>query len=264
MRQFLYHSGMSIASAVVFIVFLLNNICYGQAGAGSASIYETLSIVDMPTAGVLAKNSYSVNMSMFSNGGFLVGFLIAPLSNVNLGISYSATGLIGADNITFQNLPGFLLNWRILDETKSSPAILIGVNTQGRGMYLTSKKRFITYSPGIYAAISKSFKWELGVFAWHGGINYTFEQTAGTKTASLWLGFEHSIGPDGGIYFEFNPNFADKDRTIASHSPLFNGGLRWSVSRGITIELLVRDMFEYSLLNQGFERWFGISFNRHF
>jgi hypothetical protein len=235
-----------------------------QSDAGSSSIYESRCIVDMPTAGVLPKNTYCFEGTTFTNGGLLASFTIAPLKNLNLGISFSGTNLIGSGDIKFQKWPGFILNWRIIDETRTIPAILIGVNTQGRGEYISIKNRFETYSTGIYTSLSKSFKWSIGNFSWHAGLNYTFEQAAGQHTPNFWIGFEHSIGAYGALYFELNPNLADKDRQISSASVLLNIGTRWSIARGVTIELKVRDLLENSRIHTGFERWAGISYIRRF
>ncbi len=235
-----------------------------QSDAGSSSIYESRFIVDMPTAGVLPKNTYCFDGTYFTNGGLLASFTIAPLKNLNLGISYSGSNIIGSGDIKFQKWPGFLLNWRIIDETRSIPAILIGANTQGRGEFISRKSRYVTLSPGIYASASKSFRWAIGSFSWHTGLNYTFEQQAGQHTPNFWIGFEHSIGAYGAFYFELNPNLADKDRQLSTASALLNIGTRWSIARGVTIELKVRDLLENSRIHLGIERWAGISYIRRF
>lgn len=249
---------------VISVMTLDYTLAMSQSDAGSSAIYDSRYIIDMPTAGVLPKNSYCIAGTSFTNGGLLASFTIAPLKNVNLGISFSGTNLIGSGDIQFQKWPGLLLNWRFIDETRTIPAILIGVNTQGRGEYISGKSRFVTFSPGIYASVSKSFRWTAGNFAWHAGLNYTFEQPAGQDTPNFWIGFEHTIGSYGALYLELNPNLADKDRQIASESTLLNVGTRWSIARGITIELLFRDLLENSRLHPGFERWAGISYIRRF
>ena len=245
---------------VLILICVFSISLYSQGSAGSETIYQPKYIIDMPTAGILPVKTYSVNGSFFANGGVLLDFDISPLKNLSIGLSFSGSHIWGSGNIIFQNLPGINFRWRILDETKKMPAILIGFSNQGRGMFYKQLKRFQTMSPGIYAAASKSFTWWAGYFALHAGVNYTFEQPSGYYIPNLWMGVEHSIGKRVSLHIEFNPNLADSQNDVMSNRILLNASLRWSIVRGATIEFIMHDLFNHTINTAGFERWFGLEF----
>jgi hypothetical protein len=248
---------------LLFLV-VLNISLYAQSSAGSRTIYDARYIVDMPTAGVLPQRILSAYGLFFSSGGLFLAFDITPLKNLNIGISYSGINLLGEGNVIMQNFPGFDIRWRIVDETKLLPAILAGISNQGHGKYYKEYDRFQTMAPGIYGAISKSFTWTLGYFALHGGINYSWEQPSGQYIPNFWLGFEHSIGHRIAIHLEFNPNFADTEKTVMSNRILLNSSIRWSAFQNITFEFVMHDLFNHTKNNSGFERWIGLEFIHNF
>jgi len=250
---------------IVILFFIsLSGSLYSQGSAGSKAIYESRFIVDMPTAGVLPKGAISAYALFFTSGGLMIYLDAAPFENFNFGISYSGTNILGEGKIEFQDIPGINIRWRLLDETIVTPAILVGFSNQGRGKYYNSYERFQTLFPGIYGAASKSFKWFLGSFALHGGINYSWEQPTGQYYPNLWFGFEHSIGGTGSILVELNPNFEDTSNEVMLKQGLLNAQLRWSVTRGLTLELILRDLLNHTKDISGFERWIGIEFINSF
>jgi hypothetical protein len=247
---------------VIFISTGFN--LFAQSSAGSKTIYDARFIVDMPTAGVLPVKTLSGYGMFFSSGGLFLAFDIAVIKNVNIGLSYSGINLLGEGDVILQKWPGFDIRWRIIDEKKFMPAILVGVSNQGRGKYYKEYKRFQTMAPGVYGAVSKSFTWALGYFALHGGINYSWEQPSGQYVPNLWLGFEHSVGHRVSIHLEFNPNLADTKEDVMSNRLLLNAEIRWSVFRGVTLEFIMHDLFNHTKNNSGFERWIGVEFIHSF
>lgn len=237
---------------------------YPQGSAGDGAPVESRFIVDMPTAGLIHKGSYSVSAIAFPGGGLLAELNASPWVNFNFGISYSATNVIGTGKLTWQNLPGINLRYRALDETARYPALLLGFSNQGRGSYIPSKKRFNTYSPGLYASLSKNFRWALGTIALHGGAGYSFEPPPDTRCPNIYLGIEQSVSTPASINIEYNANFDDRDVTVIERSGLLNAALRLSVIDGLTIELQARDILGNHKNADGFERFFGIEFVRKF
>lgn len=245
-----------------FIILSYNLLAQGSAG--SKAIYDARYIVDMPTAGVLPVHTLSVYGLFFTNGGLLFAFDITPFNNFNVGLSYSGTNLLGEGNVVVQKYPGINIRWRIVNETKVMPAILVGFSNQGRGEFFKKFNRYQVKSPGIYGVASKSFSWILGYFALHGGINYTFEQTSGSYVPNIWLGFEHSIGKPVSIHFEFNPNLAETNNDVMTNRTLLNTEIRWSVIEGLTLEFVMHDLLNYTKNRSGFERWIGLEFIHKF
>lgn len=248
---------------IAIILFSSLNL-FGKDSNVPISTYEPRFIVDMPTAGVLPVHTFSIYGQIFTNGGLLFAFDMTPFKNFNIGISYSGSNLLGDGNIIMQKYPGFNIRWRIVDETKSIPAILIGVNSQGRGEYFKNEKRFQVMSPGFFAVASKSFSWALGDFAIHAGVNYSWEQPSGNYAPNIWLGFDHSIGKPVSISFELNPNFAATKELALVNRILLNAAVRWTIVNNITLEFIFHDLFNHTINRSGFERWIGLEFIHNF
>ena len=193
----------------IFIGILLLSVpffAYSEGTAGTKAGYETRFIVDMPTAGINPKSSFSIRSIFSDSGGVSLTTLFSPFTNFNIGISYSGKNIIGTDNIEFQGLPGIHLAYRILNEQQRFPAILLGINTQGIGKYSLKNKRFETLSPGAYIAFSKNFTWQGGWLALHSGINYSFEPKTDKRKPNIYLGLEQSIGSWASFNLEYNAN----------------------------------------------------------
>ena len=247
----------------VIILFLSCFSLLAQGSSGSKATYETRYIVDMPTAGVLPKSGFSVYSQFFTQGGMLIELAAAPFTNFNFGISYSGINIIGEGDIQFQKLPGVQIRWRLIDETKLFPAILIGLNTQGRGYFHKDYQRFQTLYPGIYGAVSKNFTWALGSLALHGGLNYSFENRDTKGIPDIWAGIEQSISSSTSINLEYNTNL-DEDHKVMSTKGLLNASIRMSFIKGLTFELIFRDLFNNTKNISGFERWLGLEFINNF
>jgi hypothetical protein len=236
------------------------NICLGQGSAGSDAGFESRHIVDMPTAGVLHKNSFAISTVAFDRGGLAASINAAPFGNFNMGISFSGVNFIGTGDIEWQEIPGVHLRFRPFDETLYIPAFTLGISTQGSGAYLNGSDRFEVFSPGLYLAASKNFDWWAGSFSLHGGINYSFEPPADQRAPNLYAGVEHSIGPAGSFNFEYNANIDDGNTSIVDSRGMLNASLRWSVARGLTLGLQLRDMLGRHKNSTGFTRFVTLEY----
>jgi hypothetical protein len=216
-----------------------------QTAAGETATIESRYIVDMPTAGVLSKGKWSVDVYAFGNSGVMADVSLSPLQNFNVGLSYAGAGFLGNGAIVLQGIPGFHIRWRPLDETMTLPALLLGFQTQGRGQPFATNNffgRYETNSPGLFLAVSKNFTF-LGSLALHGGVNYSFD--AGTQSSpNIYVGLEKTIGSVVSLSAEYNTtldNPADAASTMARRG-LLNVALRVFTGKGFTFELQVRDL----------------------
>lgn len=252
------------------LLFILLVSCSVFAQKASNSAYEIRSIVDMPTAGTLKKSSYSLNTVTYENGGLSAEFAISPFTNFMLAISYGGIGLIGEGEPTMQDLPGIHIRYRVLDETMSAPAILIGISTQGKGEWDTQEKRFQTMSPGLYIASSKVFRWWAGFVALHGGLNYSFEPKTEDRMANFYAGLEQSIGSFASLTFEYNLNLDEKinsknsNEQILDNRGMLNSSLRFFLSQNLVFELQMRDLLRHRANTKSFTRYLGIEYSASF
>ena len=250
-----------LTTVIAIILLFASKTTYSNGTAGSAANHEQRYIVDMPTAGLLSDLNFALNSQLVSRGGFLLDATFAFFKFMNIGMSYGGSGIIGNETMNMQKYPGFHLKGRILNETLTAPAIVLGVNTQGNGIYFHSEKRFEQLSPGVYAAASKSFSWALGNVALHGGINYSFEDPDNSGV-NIYAGAEHTIYKYITAAFEINPNLNDTRREIwhNGHSFMLNGAIRIGTSENMTIEIQFKDFLRNSAHSDEVGRYFGLEF----
>ena len=171
------------------VVLVLTSVCMasGQGGsAGTGGRIEPRFIVDMPTAGLVAKSSLAIDADFYDEGGMLLGASIGIFDRLSLGISYGGTGIIGASPAVMNQVPGFAVRVRPLEESFALPALLLGFDSQGKGYYDKSRSRYEIKSPGFFAVLSKNFLM-LGYLTLHGGANYSLENADGNGGMNFYL-----------------------------------------------------------------------------
>lgn len=237
---------------------------FAQGSAGEKASYESRRIVLMPTAGVLDKGAFSLYSSIFPGGGFMTEIDASPFTNFNMGISFSGTNIVGVGEIQWQKIPGIHFKYRLFNETDFIPAFLIGINTQGFEKYYDADKRYQMISPGIYLTASKNYKWLLGLVAFHGGINYSFEPLPKKRFPNLFIGFEHSIWKYFSLNMEYNFSFDDMNSIYMSNKGLLDLSIRWAVANGLTLEIQAIDLLKNIKGSSGIRRSICFEYINHF
>ncbi len=226
---------------------------YAQGTAGDKAKYETRFIVDMPTAGMLPNNYYSVTGYVYPMGGIMIAADFGIWNFVNAGLSFSGNNIVGDADVTWQNLPGINIKARALDEKVYLPALTFGFSSQGSSNYM-GDNRFKTHSPGFFMALSKNFLWDLGNLAFHTGLNYSLEPKPEYSSPNVYFGAEQSIGDYFAVNGEFNLQLDEQENGFYSKRGLFNLSLRGSIANGITAEIKLRDLFNHARYSEGPER----------
>ncbi len=248
-----------LLSTIVMALLSLYTAC-SQGSAGEKAVYETRYIVDMPTAGVVPKGSYSVYGIAFPEGGLMVELSFGLLKNLNLGLSYNAVNIIGSGNVSFQNYPGVHVKYRVIDETLYFPAVVAGVDIQGREKYCQGDRRFTTMSPGVFISLSKALRWDYGVIAIHGGVNFGFEAPAADRKVNFYLGLEQTLMDIASVNFEYNFNTDDHNHIILDEQGTMNASIRFSLIKGLTLEYQLRDLLENYHGSNGFHRCLALEY----
>lgn len=231
-----------------------------SAEDSAKSAREPRYIVDMPTAGIIPKGSFSAYTVFSDGGGVMAELSAAPLKDFNMGICYSGSNVIGGGQVTWQNYPGIHLRYRILNETPNVPAVLIGVSTQGRGIFSADEKRFTTLSPGFFASVSKSFNWFLGGLALHGGVNYSFEPPSSQKSINVYVGVEQTLASVFSVSIEYNPTLDDGNKQFLSEKGLLNASFKWMLDKNFVLELQARDLLAHYASYSSFTRWLALEY----
>jgi len=237
-----------------------NNYLLSQGNAGNKASIESRYIVDMPTAGVVSIGYFSSNIKFFSTNGISSEFSYGVLANLNIGASISGENIIGSGDPTFQSIPGVHIKYRFLNETLTLPAIAVGLNTQGNGVYSNSSNRFQYYSPGLFLSLSKSFLWDVGDIALHGGINYSFENPSDDILVNYYFGIEQSLSDRAAVCIEFNASVFEREKEIIDVPGLVNLSFRYSIGSGYTMELQFKDLLINYKNSKSFVRFFALEY----
>ena len=209
---------------------------------GAAHAVQFGEMVDYPTAGTLARATYSINLKMQPVGGLLLGFNFGLFDRLNFGFSYGGNNIIGYGNLEWNPQPGFTAKYRIFDENYYGPGIAIGFNNQGNGPY--GADRYLTKSPGFYAVASKNYRF-MGTLAFHGGANYSIEDRTNPDNAlNFFGGVEKSLNPELWLTAEYDMAFNDdlKDQQYGEGYGYLNLGLRWLFNQKLMMEFDLKNI----------------------
>jgi hypothetical protein len=227
---------------VVPFWLLLSSIALAQGSAGTSGKLEPRVLVDVPTAGMLDKGSFAIDLSFYQEGGILFGLSAGIFNRLSFGISYGGSRLIGSQDPILDELPGVNLKIRVLEETPLLPALAIGFDSQGKDGYLKELRRYVIKSPGLYAVLSKNYLF-LGYLSLHGGVNYSFEQNDDDRDFNAFLGLEKTLGPVFSLVTEYNLAFNDNSgHAIGRGRGYLNAGFRWTVGSGLTLTVNLKDL----------------------
>lgn len=227
---------------IVILIMLLNSSLFAQISAGDNANVEPRWVIDTPTAGLLKRGSFGMDIDMFQQGGLMIALSAGALDRLNFGISYGGTGIIGSDHVNWQRLPGVMIKFRLFDETVAMPAIALGFDSQGKESYIDSTNRFVIKSRGIYAVASKNYSL-FGNLSLHGGVNLSMERDDGNKNPDIFVGAEKSLGSDISLLCEYDFGFNDTgSRAVGRGKGYLNAGIRWSWGNGFTLGFDLKDL----------------------
>lgn len=235
--------GISVKRLLFACSFLIaNSSLTAQNTAGDAANIEPRYVIDTPSAGLLKRGAFAMDIDFFQNGGMTIGLSAGALDRLSFGISYGGSGIIGRDSVVLQKLPGVNIKFRLFDESTSMPAIAFGFDSQGKETYIDSTERFTIKSRGFFAAASKNYSM-LGNFSVHGGINYSLENADGDKDLDFFAGAEKSLGSDISLLFEYDFAFNDSaPRSLGKGNGYMNAGMRWSWGNGFTLGVDLKNL----------------------
>ena len=233
----------------LIILTLFTTISYPQGTAGDKAKFEYRTLIDMPTAGILEKGFVGSTTDILPMGVVIQRLEVGVFNNVSFGISYGGANLIGEGDIDWYKLPGVNIRFRLFNEALTFPAISIGFDSQGKGVYHDSSGRYDIKSPGFYAAASKNFAL-LGYLSLHATAGYSLESKDGDNFINLYVGAEKTLGSNVSIIAEYNFAFNDNDtKYYGSDKGYLNAGIRWTAGAGFTIEFDLRDLLSNKKLS---------------
>jgi len=231
-----------LKGACLLILVFFASPLQAQGSAGTKGDAEPRFIVDMPTAGMLAKGSFAVDVEFYQEGGVLGTLSAGIFDRLTFGVSYGGSRLLGSQKAIMNPVPGATIKVRLLEESVSLPALALGFDSQGKDGYVRELDRYAVKSPGLYAVASKNYLLA-GYFSIHGGVNYSFERLDGDKSFNIYLGAEKTIGPFLSLLAEYNLALNDNSgEAIGKGRGYLNMALKWAFTGGLTLGVNVKDI----------------------
>ena len=208
----------------------------GSAGEGR----ELTRLVDSPTAGLVAKGRFGVDLRLFPDGGVLGQLDAGVMRRLAIDISYGGQGIIGDGSIDWYPRVEAAVRYRMVEESTALPAAAVGFETQGYGTY--GGDRYQVKSKGVYLALSKNYLSSMGQFGVHGGVNLSREDED-DGDLSGWVGMDKAINEELSMVVEYDFAFNDNDSdALGSGRGYLNLGAFWSAVPNIRIGLQLKNV----------------------
>ncbi len=252
----------------------------------TGSAYELRKLVDAPTAGVLQRGEASVFTKIYRENGMLVGAEVGLFPGFMFGVSYGGENVVGSEEPQWHERIEFMAKYRLLDESAKWPALAIGYDSRGHGVYHKYDNRYDIKSKGFYAVVSKNYLL-LGNLGFHGGVNYSMENDDGDEDIDFFAGIDKDVTDKITLACEYDVALNDtkgrkldpEDEDVVeerddddSDTPRLEnhkkGYLNASINIRFTEYLMLRvegyDILENSKLTNGFDRSVMIIYNMTF
>jgi hypothetical protein len=200
-------------------------------------------LVDSPTAGIMPRGTYAVDLRMEPEGGLLAGVSVGLMSRLFLGVSYGGQGIVGHGTPDWNPRVEFHIRYRLLDETGITPALALGFDSQGYGPY--REDRYRIKSKGFYGVLSKAFQTFAGITtSLHAGGNYSLEIAGDDKIPSLFCGLQQSINPEIEVVAEYETAWNDDTQRpeFGQGHGYANAGVRWFFADRLSFQVDFRNL----------------------
>ena len=234
------------------ILILLLQIGWSQI----EQIYPPLYLVSIPTAGTLPRGTYTIETLLSKNGGFTPKLSVGFTNNFSFGVSFGIQKLIGDEKIRYnKTTPEVQIKYRIYEESQSMPALVYGLETQGRGIYreVSDKgdaiNRYDQKAWGMYLVLSKNWSF-LGNLGLHGGVCKSIsENDDEDKDLNVFFGIDKELNRSFSLLIEYDAALNDNDNkyelddiTLGKDKGYLNAGLRWVIMPNVMMEINFNDI----------------------
>jgi len=239
------------------IIITLSLICV--LFAQSEQPYPPLELVSIPTAGTLPKGSYTYETILTKNGGVTPKLAVGLTNNLTFGFAYGIHNLIGDQKPNYNPQPGFIIKYRVYSETTKWPAIVLGLNTQGKGNYMVKDGfiggRYEKKALGFYLTSSKNWNM-MGNLGLHIGLSKnSWEDLDGDDDLNFFIGIDKELNRSFSLLLEcdgaLNDNEDEFDNvTFGRGKGYVNAALWWAVVPNVLVEINFNDIRKNSTIKE--------------
>ncbi len=244
------------------VVFVL--VVGGFSLAQNAESVQSLYAIDCPTAASLERGSFLTALYAYENGGLMGMLDVGITDRIMFGISYGGTNIIGTGPIDWNPQVAVNIRYRVLDEQLAFPAVAVGFEGQGKGVFIDSLNRYVEKSKGLFLAFSKSFNF-LGYLAFHGGVNYSFERQDSDKDLNGYVAIEKGINEELSLFGEYDLAMNDNTgRSIGEGKGYLNAGVKWTFQGKLHIDFLWKNILRNNRIRPYSSREIRLSYVEYF
>ena len=241
--------------------------------------YPPLDLVTIPTSGTLPKGSFTLEALLINGGGILPKLSIGITDHFFIGLSYGVQDFISEQVPTLNKpTPEIQIRYRLYEETQSFPAIVVGLDTQGKGRFLSELhvgeqhyydnfSRYEQKAVGAYIVGSKNWNfggnlglhigfnkntWESDPYVQNGESNSVFRD----EDLNFFFGIDKEINRSFSFLLEYdaamNDNFKISDgfNLFGKGKGYLNSGLRWTVAENLMLEIDFKDISKNYVSNK--------------
>ena len=201
---------------------------------------ELVRLVDSPTAGLVDKGRFAVDLRLFSGGGLMGQVDAGLLRRLSIGLAFGGEGVIGDADIEWYPKVEAAARYRLVEESTGMPALTVGYDTQGYGAH--SHDRYQVRSRGIYLAGSKNYGSPLGQLGFHGGLHWSLQEDAGGLSG--WLGADKRLNEELFLIAEYDVARDSSDDSWAWNLGYVNGGVHWSPIPSLRLGFLLKNLLQ--------------------
>ncbi len=201
---------------------------------------EPFRLIDSPTAGLVDRGRFGMNLRLFPEGGLIGQLSAGVLRRVSIGLSFGAESIIGDDAIDPYPRVEAAIRYRVVEESSGLPAATVGYETQGYGAYHDG--RYQVKSKGLFVAASKNYTSVFGQFGVHVGANLTRENDD-DGDPSGWAGVDKSINEEFVVVGEYDFALNDNDdEALGSGKGFLNAAVYWSAVPNVSVGFLLKNI----------------------
>ena len=240
-----------IVKTFLLLLPILLNLCWAQV----EQPYPPLNLVSIPTAGTLPRGSFTLESLIIKDGGIVPKLSIGFTDNFTFGVSYGLQNLIGDVKPSInKTTPEIQIKYRVFDESEKMPALVYGLDTQGRGIFhgidsiksiknsTITLNRYDQKAWGMYIVFSKNWNL-LGNLGMHAGISKSIsENDDGDNDPNVFFGFDKELNRSFSFLVEYDAALNDDDHTLnditfGKGKGYLNAGIRWAISSNLMLEI---------------------------
>ena len=238
--------------------------------------YPPLDLVTIPTSGTLPKGSFTLESLLIKDGGIVSKLSVGITDNFYIGLSYGIQDFISEEKLDFNKpMPEIQIKYRIYEESETVPAVVLGLDTQGKGRFLNryedgdnvvaNFQRYEQKAWGWYIVASKNWTL-LGNLGLHVGLNKNTWETDPVenedpsvifkdKDLNLFFGIDKEINRSFSVLLEYDTALNDNDPEIGYNlfgrgKGYLNAGVRWIVGKNIMLEIDFNDISKNYIHNE--------------